>query len=74
MVIDKLPAKIFSNLIDILSKDKTKIFKLENKALENIKLNFYIKEVAENVVGVLFSNDQLLSNALEEEENNSLAT
>jgi|694.fasta_scaffold00683_20 hypothetical protein len=44
MVIDKLPAKIFSNLIDILSKDKTKIFKLENKALENIKLNFYTND------------------------------
>ena len=40
----------------------------------HIKSNFYIKEVAENVVGVLFSNDQLLSNALEEEENNSSAT
>ncbi len=40
----------------------------------HIKLNFYIKEVAENVVGVLFSNDQLQSNVLGEVENNSSAT
>lgn len=44
MIIDKLPAKIFSNLIDILSKDKTKIFKFDNKSLENIKLNFYTND------------------------------
>lgn len=44
LIIDKLPAKIFSNLIDILSKDKTKIFKFENKALEHIKLNFYTND------------------------------
>jgi hypothetical protein len=40
----------------------------------HIKSNFYIKEVTENVVGVLFSNDQLLSNVLGEVENNSSAT
>ena len=44
MIIDKLPAKIFSKIIEILSKDKTKIFKFENKALENIKLNFYTND------------------------------
>jgi hypothetical protein len=44
MIIDKLPAKVFSNIIDVLVKDKTKIFKFENKSLENIKLNFYTND------------------------------
>ena len=44
ILIDKLPAKIFSELLNALSKDKTKIFKFENKTLENIKLNFYTND------------------------------
>jgi len=44
MIIDKLPAKVFSNILEVLAKDKTKVFKFENKALENIKLNFYTND------------------------------
>jgi hypothetical protein len=44
LVINKLPAKVFSKITEHISNDKSKIYKLDNPALEAISINFYTNE------------------------------
>lgn len=44
LVINKLPAKVFSKIAEHLATDKSKIYKLDNPALDLISINFYTNE------------------------------
>jgi hypothetical protein len=41
LVINRLPAKVFSKITEHLAADKSKIYKLDNPALNLISINFY---------------------------------
>lgn len=41
LIIDKLPAKMFSKIIDKIIKDNSKIFKLSSESLSKFSINFY---------------------------------
>lgn len=44
MIIDKLPANLFSKVLEQLINDNSKIFKLDNSSLSKFKINFYTND------------------------------
>jgi hypothetical protein len=43
-IIDKLPANLFSKILEGLINDSSKIFKLNNESLSKFKINFYTND------------------------------
>jgi hypothetical protein len=55
LVINKLPAKVFSKIAEHIAKDKSKVYKLDNPLLSSITINFYTNQPYIFLKG-LFSN------------------